>query len=125
MVPQEDGLIRGVIARIEEYLSWVLFTRRVTCPHMPDGKESTLTSYGVEAYVQLLQVDRDLRVARWLQSQTAVTHYPCVTALVRSFNNQLTILRLKHSWRYEGISILRDDHQKREPMDPTQLPIGS
>jgi hypothetical protein len=111
--------------RIEEDLSRVLFYPTSHMPSHVRRKESTLTSYGVEAYVQLLQVDRDLRVARWLQSQTAVTHYPCVTALVRSFNNQLTILRLKHSWRYEGISILRDDHQKREPMDPTQLPIGS
>ena len=84
-------------------------------------QESTLTSYGVEAYVQLLQVDRDLRVARWLSSQTAVTHYLCVIALVRSFINQLIILTIKHSWRYEGISILRDGHQKREPMDPTQF----
>ena len=30
----------------------------------------------------------------------------------------LILLRYKHSWCYEGINIIRDDHQKKEPMDP-------
>ena len=40
--------------------------------------------------------------------------------LLKTPANRLA-LRHKHSWLYEGISILRDEHRKKEPMDPNTV----
>ena len=39
-------------------------------------------------------------------------HHPCVA------DTSTGILRYRHSWYYEGIDIIRDEYQKKEPMDP-------